>query len=132
MYKKTGKLIAKDIVRGTSKAGKPWTKMTFVIDMTTDPKYPARVAFDTFKGDVIEFIEDTAENTSISVDFDVASREWNGKWFSNINAISAEVVRQEESPVVDLDGMSQTEAMHGKEYSRPSSSSELEEDDLPF
>lgn len=93
MYKKTGKLIHKDIQRGTSKANKPWTKMTFVIDNTTDPKYPKLVAFDTFKGDIIEFVNDTTDGTQLEVEFEVESREWNGRYFSNINAIGAQVVR---------------------------------------
>ena len=131
MFKKVGKLIHKDVQRGTSKAGKNWTKMTFVIDCTTDIKYPKRVAFDTFKGDVIEFIEDTSIGTDLSVDFDVESREWEGRWFPNINAIRAEIVRID-NPVVHA-GTDQMAQIHGEQYQRATDVSVSEgQDDLPF
>ena len=96
MYTETGKLITKKIESGTSKAGKPWTKMTFVIE-TLDETYPKKIAFDTFKGNMIEMINDTTEGTMLRVNFAVESREWGGKYFSNVNAISAEVTREVES-----------------------------------
>lgn len=129
MYKKAGRLISKKVETGTSKTGKQWNKMTFVIDCTTDPKYPNKVAFDSFKGQVIEFIHDTTDGTTISVDFDVQSREWQGKWFSNINAIGVEVVRQEERNHAGVEQMAQ---MHNQQYQRATSVQDDSGDDLPF
>lgn len=101
MYRKTGKLISKEVSTGTGKAsGKPWSKVDFVIDLTTDPKYPSRVKFESFKGALVELVQDTLDGTNIAVDFDVESRDWTnpqGKtiWFTSAKALSVEVVREE-------------------------------------
>jgi hypothetical protein len=130
MYKKTGKLIYKKVDSGTSKAGKTWQKMTFVIDMTTDPKYPKKVAFDTFKGNVMEFVQDTMDGTMLSVEFDVESREWEGRWFSNVNAVGVEVVRNEQ-PEDYHKGVEQLAQMHNQQYQRATNVPDGG-DDLPF
>lgn len=138
MATKTGKLYKKlDVQSGVGKAsGKPWSKMTFVVDMTTDPKYPKHVAFDTFKGNIIEFIQDTDLGTPIMVEYDVESREWQGRWFSNVNASHAEVVRDNGNQVIksgDHNGVGQANQMYGQEYSSPNTNSfEPQDDDLPF
>jgi len=139
MATKTGKLYRKlDVQSGVGKAsGKPWSKMTFVVDMTTDPKYPKYVAFDTFKGNIIEFIQDTDLGTPIMVEYDVESREWQGRWFSNVNASHAEVVRDNGNQVIksgDHNGVGQANQMYGQAYSRANTSLDVPEEDdlLPF
>lgn len=133
MAQETGKLLLKKIESGTSKAGKAWTKMTFVVDVTSDPKYPKKIAFDTFNGSLIEFINDTMDGTTIQVDYSVESREWQGRWFSNVNAFKAEVVRVD-NPVVqagDHAGVGQANQMYGQQQQQPPN---LQQDssDLPF
>ena len=115
-YTATGKLQTKKVEHGTSKAGKPWSKMTFVIDATEDPKYPKIIAFDTFRGESIELINDTSDGSNLKVEFAVESREWNGKYFSNINAFAAEIVREGET----------------NNYQQPAPPVENPSDDLPF
>ena len=132
MAQEVGTLISSNIENGTSKAGKPWTKMTFVIE-TADQK-PRKVAFDTFFGKTIEFISDTNRGTVLKVEYFPESREWNGKWFSNINARNVEVYRQD-TPVYNNDhrGIQQMEQMHGQQYSRPQSQQfDDPSNDLPF
>jgi hypothetical protein len=68
---------------GTSKAGKEWKKQEFVIK--TDDQYPKDVCFTLF-GDKTDLLSKVSVDNEVSVSFNVESREYNGKWFHNINA----------------------------------------------
>ena len=65
------------ISKGT---GKEWKKQTAVLE--TYGQYPKKVAFDMF-GDKIK---DLKIGDNVNVWFDIDSREFNGKWYTNIGA----------------------------------------------
>jgi hypothetical protein len=64
---------------GTTKAGKAWSKGGFVIE-TSDEKFPKSVALETF-GDKVEL---PGIGAVVTAHINLESREWNGKWYSNI------------------------------------------------
>lgn len=68
---------------GVSKAGKEWKKQDFVIE--TNEQFPKKVCFTLF-GDKISLIDGIAEGTELEVFFSLESRDFNGKWYHNINA----------------------------------------------
>jgi hypothetical protein len=68
---------------GVSKAGKEWKKQEFVIE--TNEQYPKKVCFTLF-GDKISLIDGISEGKEVEVFFTVESRDFNGRWFHNINA----------------------------------------------
>jgi hypothetical protein len=68
---------------GVSKAGKEWKKQDFVIE--TNEQFPKKVCFTLF-GDKISLIDGVTEGTEIEVFFSLESRDFNGKWYHNINA----------------------------------------------
>lgn len=74
---------------GVSKAGKEWKKQDFVIE--TNEQFPKKVCFTLF-GDKINLIDGTTEGTEIEVFFSLESRDFNGKWYHNINAWKIESV----------------------------------------
>lgn len=96
MAQEIGKLIHKsELQTGTGKkSGKPWQKMTFVIQVK-NVQFERKVAFDTFKANVIEFINDTSIDSDINVDYSVESREYQGRWYTNCNANGVEVWRED-------------------------------------
>lgn len=73
---------------GVSKAGKEWKKMDFVIE--TNEQFPKKVCFTLF-GDKVSLIEGIAEDSEIEVFFSLESRDFNGKWYHNINAWKIEM-----------------------------------------
>lgn len=90
---------------GTSKSGDKWKKQTAVLE--TAGQYPKKVAFDMF-GDKIKSL---TIGDSVSVDFDVESREYNGKYYTNVNAWKVETgasvpssPKDEPEPVTDFAG----------------------------
>ena len=68
---------------GTSKAGNGWSKQEFVIE--TEEQFPKKVCFTLF-GDKVSLLNGIKPGDQVEVAFNLESREFNGKWYSNINA----------------------------------------------
>ena len=68
---------------GVSRAGNQWNKQEFVIE--TDEQFSKKVCFTLF-GDKTSLIEGLNPGEEVEVSFNLESREFNGKWFHNINA----------------------------------------------
>ncbi|MCD8044821.1 MAG: DUF3127 domain-containing protein [Tannerellaceae bacterium] len=80
----TGKIIAVLPAQGgTSKTGNEWKKQEYVIE--THDQYPKKVCFQIFGADKIEQANIQA-GEELKVFFDIESREYQGRWFTNINA----------------------------------------------
>lgn len=81
-----GKTVAVlELVSGTSNAGNPWQKREFVIE--TPGQYPKKICFLLF-GDKVNECPQVGETVKVS--FDIESREWNTRWFTNLNAWKVE------------------------------------------
>ncbi len=105
--------------KGVSKAGKDWNKQEFVIE--TEEQFPRKVCFTLF-GDKTSLIDGFSAGEEVEVSFNLESREYNGKWFHNINAWK-------------IDKVSANSQQDGPpEYSMNDIPPEPEEDggDLPF
>jgi hypothetical protein len=80
---------------GVSRAGKEWQKQEFVIE--TDEQYPRKVCFTLF-GEKTSLINGLSEGEEVEVSFNLESREFNGKWYHNINAWKIEQPSAENIP----------------------------------
>jgi len=80
---------------GVSRAGKEWNKQEFVIE--TEDQFPKKICFTLF-GDKTSLIEGIASGQEVEVSFNIESREYNGRWFHNINAWKIESVVDENVP----------------------------------
>ena len=81
----TGKLIKiLDEESGTSKAGKEWKKQSFVID--TGAQFSPEVCFSLFGEKKTTMLQDVRPGEEIKVAFNLSSREYNGKYYHNIDA----------------------------------------------
>ena len=90
----TGKLIKKLAVEsGISKSGKEWQKQSILVEQFgTD--YNKEVVI-SFFGDKIKSIRDIQEGADISVSINLSSREFNGKYYHNIDGWFCAVVGRE-------------------------------------
>lgn len=68
---------------GTTQAGKDWSKKSFVVK--TEDKYPKEVCFTLF-GEKISTLIGHHIGDTINVHFNLSSREYNGKYYHNIDA----------------------------------------------
>ena len=77
-----GKLITiLQETRGESQRG-PWVRGGFVIE--TDGEYPRKVAFTTFGEDRLAMVKSLALNSPVVVNFNPESREYEGRWFTDL------------------------------------------------
>jgi Protein of unknown function (DUF3127). len=92
----TGKIIAVLPEQGgTSKNGNEWKKQEYVLE--TYDQYPKKVCFQIFGADRIAQA-DIKVGEDLNVFFDIESREYQGRWYTNINAWKVDRVSAQTSP----------------------------------
>ena len=129
----TGKLIS--VLPNTSGEGKqgPWTKGGIIIE-TEDAKYPKKIAFTTWNdmvdtcesiawNDMVDTCESIAIGTAVRISFDLESREYQNKWYTDAKASKIEVNKNGNYVV--------PEGLH-KPNVAPVVESNPQDDDLPF
>lgn len=72
---------------GTSKMGNEWKKQEFVLE--THDQYPKKVCFQIFGADKIQQAG-IQLGEEVRVYFDIDSREYQGRWYTNISAWKVE------------------------------------------
>lgn len=82
----TGKIIAiTPVESGTSKAGRAWAKRFIVVE--TQEQYPRKIACTVFGEDRVHQFESVAAlGDMVRVSFDIDSREFNGRWYTDVSA----------------------------------------------
>ena len=79
----TGKLVQKlERETGVSKTGKAWEKQSIIVEQNTD--YNKEVVI-SFFGDKIKSLRDIEEGSDVSISINLSSREYNGKYYHNID-----------------------------------------------
>lgn len=87
-----GKIIQKlPPQKGTSKSGKEWFKQQYVLE--TIENFPKKVFFDFFGERATQYPLEPGDTIVLS--FDIESREYNGKWYTDIRGWKAEKVAPE-------------------------------------
>ena len=80
----SGKLIKKmSEVTGTGKNGTNWVKQEFVLE--TQDQYPKKVCMSVW-GDKTQDLTPIQEGEIVKVQFNVESREYNERWYTEIRA----------------------------------------------
>ena len=79
----SGTLIKKlEVQKGISKTGNEWQKQSIIIEQAD--AYKTKVCIDVM-GDKIERVEKMEVGNHYDISVNVGSREYNGKWYTNIN-----------------------------------------------
>jgi hypothetical protein len=80
----TGKLIQKmELQSGTSRTGNLWQKQEFVIE--TMEQFPKKICANLW-GENTKVLDTLNIGTVITVSFALESREFNGKWYTDVRA----------------------------------------------
>ena len=98
-----GKLISKlERETGVSKSGKTWEKQSILVEQAgTD--YNKEVAI-SFFGDKIKSLRDVEVGSDVSVSINLSSREYNGKYYHNIDGwFIAKFGQETVSPINEQD-----------------------------
>lgn len=120
-----GKIIqVLPLQQGTSKAGNAWKKQEYVLE--TNDTYPRKVKFDFFGDRVDQFPLSLGDTVTVS--FDLESREFNGRWYTDVRAWKADkgaADAQQPAP----NGFEQPAATSAAPFQMSAGD---ESDDLPF
>ncbi len=81
--------------KGVSKAGNEWKKQEFIVE--TAEQFPKKICFTLFN-DKIQILEGFSAGDEVEVSFSIESRDFNGKWFHNINAWKITGLQQKQVP----------------------------------
>ena len=76
-----------EVQSGTSQTGNPWYRQTIVVDVAGYNGLYRKVALQA-TGDVVGDLAGAVLGEKIEVSYQVTAREWNGKWFNNVDLIS--------------------------------------------
>lgn len=88
-----GKIIqALPEVSGVSRSGNPWKKKEYILE-TIDGAFPRKVHFTCFGDNADKIVLAVGQTATVS--FDIESREFNGRWYTDIRAWKAEVEQPE-------------------------------------
>ena len=84
--KVTGKITKiMEVQKGTSKAGKEWQKLTFVLE--TEDDYNNVYPLEVFGQEKVEnFTKFNKVGQKVDVEFNVTANEWQGKYFTSLSA----------------------------------------------
>lgn len=80
-YKASGKI---EKIFDTEQKSESFQTREFVIEVA-DGRYPQMVKFQLVQ-DKCDLVDDYAEGDVVTVDFDLRGREWNGRYFTNLQA----------------------------------------------
>lgn len=105
---------------GTGKNG-TWVKQEFLLEIADD-QFPKKICFSLW-GEKTQALKSMQPGTTLKVSFNVESREYNGKWFTDARAWKLEKLSGSETPA-------EPSMAAPPEYSV--SDLPPEKDDLPF
>ncbi len=71
---------------GTGKNGNPWKKQDYVLE--TKDNYPKKICFNLWGDKVDQYALKIGEFVTVSLD--IESREYNGKWYTDLKAWKVE------------------------------------------
>ena len=75
-----------DVEQGTSKAGKEWKKLNFILE-SKDGEYTNTICFDVFGEEKVDnFVKFNKVGDNVTVSFNVSSREYNERWYTQTSA----------------------------------------------
>ena len=74
-------------IEGTSRNGQPWQKCEVVVEVQ-DGQYSDTVALTAFGDRVDDVIGRLKEGDEVTVKFTISAREYNGRYYNDINIVS--------------------------------------------
>ena len=80
-----GTLIQKLAVQSGKSARGDWAKQDFVIEYQ-EGNFPTKACFNVWGADKVKELEQFQIGDKIKLSFNVSSREYNGKWYTDLNA----------------------------------------------
>jgi hypothetical protein len=78
-----------EVQSGTSQQGNPWYRQTIVVDVAGFNGSYRKVALQA-SGNLVQDLEGAMIGDKVEISYQVTAREWNGKWFNNVDLYKVE------------------------------------------
>ena len=122
----SGRLLKKlPEVTGVSRNGNNWIKQEFIIE--TQDQYPKKLCMSMW-GDKVQELSPVKEGEMIKLSFNLESREYNDRWYTEIRAYKLEQMDGGSASIPE--DVNLNEQTGGFDF--PKLEQNGEEDDLPF
>ena len=124
-----GKIIRKLNVQSGVSARGNWSKQEFIIEYQ-EGNFPSQACFNVWGEDKVKDLERFQIGDSVKVSFNISSREYNGRWYTDLRAWrldSAGEAASAAAPAQPAAQPAQTQAPQAAD-----SQDSQDDDDLPF
>ncbi len=126
----SGKLIQKLQLQSGSSARGEWKKQDFIIEIN-ESNYPSKVVFSLWGDDKVVELEKFNIGDNVKVSFNISSREYNSKWYTDLRAWKIEALNTNHNSYNPEDipaGFTPNNNFSQQEFNN----NEENKDDLPF
>lgn len=73
-----------EVQSGVSQSGNAWARQTIVVDVEGYNGTFRKLALQA-SGNIVEELKGVTAGTKVEVSYQVTAREWNGKWYNNVD-----------------------------------------------
>ena len=87
-----------EVQSGTSQQGNPWYRQTIVVDVAGYNGSYRKLALQA-SGNVVGDLETAKVGDKVEISYQVTAREWNGKWYNNVDLFKVEFLDIPQQPV---------------------------------
>ena len=124
-----GRIVRKMSVQTGTSARGTWSKQEFVFEYQ-EGNFPTQVCMNVWGEDKVRDLDKYQVGDKVKVSFNLSSREYNGRWYTDVRAWRIEPAGSQPAAPVQTPGF--TAPMSAPMPSADDMSSPLSEDDLPF
>ena len=121
--------VMSEVQSGTSQSGNTWSRQTIVVDVVGYNGNYRKVMLQA-SGNVVADLETMMVGDKVEITYQVTAREWNGKWYNNVDLVK--ISYQEQPQHQDADP---GKIVGGEQTPAPQEAAPAESDpsnDLPF
>lgn len=115
------------IVSGEGKNG-AWKKQEYILEIPNGSFAPKKVCFSAWSDKIDQFA--IKENEEVTISVDIESREFNGRWYTDVRAWK--VSRGQENPAPSAPSYSNSTPSTPQPVQEAPAAPSKEDDDLPF
>ena len=88
-----------EVQSGVAQSGNPWYRQTIVVDVAGFNGSYRKVALQA-SGNLVQDLEGAMIGDKVDISYQVTAREWNGKWYNNVDLYKVEFLEpQMQQPV---------------------------------
>lgn len=128
-----GKIIRKLNVQSGVSARGNWSKQEFIIEYQ-EGNFPSQACFNVWGEDKVKDLERFQIGDSVKVSFNISSREYNGRWYTDLRAWRLDSAGEAASAAAPAQAPAQPAAQPAQTQAPQAADSQdsQDDDDLPF